>query len=58
MTTSLPRRTSEKKLPKAGEHEFPALFTVEGSSRHESKYLGYPTHKKPNQTKPQIKPPH
>ncbi|KAM0718387.1 hypothetical protein Q7P37_005457 [Cladosporium fusiforme] len=37
MASSLPRRPSAKtdKLPKTGEHEFPALFTVEGSSRHE-----------------------
>ncbi|KAK0942881.1 hypothetical protein LTR29_005622 [Friedmanniomyces endolithicus] len=33
---SLPRRPSSKANPEmSGQHDFPALFTVEGSSRHE-----------------------
>jgi hypothetical protein len=26
---------TSKKLPRTGEHEFPVLFTIENSSRHE-----------------------
>lgn len=29
------RMSVPKKLPRTGEHEFPALFTIENSSRHE-----------------------
>lgn len=28
---------SKQKLPRTGEHEFPALFTMDGSARHECK---------------------
>jgi len=32
---SLPRRPSKAKTEMAGQHDFPALFTIEGSNRHE-----------------------